>query len=304
MYDWDALARVWSRKRPQQLWRRHSDCVYRELVERWIPKSIGSVLKTDAFDEAFSAGVYPALQPRARTVVAIDVSSTVLAQAQARYSGLRCVCADVRDLPLASGSIDAVVSFSTLDHFESKTDLEAGLRELARVLRPDGTLLLTLDNLACPVIALRRVLPFRLLHALGVVPYHVGWTCGPRRLEGMLEEAGLDVCRTDTIVHCPRLLAVGLAAVLDRTAGSRLHGWFLGMLRRLERLGTLPTRFLTGHFIAVLARKPRVLATDDRSCDRNDHAVRVPFVSPEFAVIDKQPAMPSVGPAFFKSRVR
>jgi ubiquinone/menaquinone biosynthesis C-methylase UbiE len=106
--------------------------------------------------------------------------------------------ADVRRLPFADATFDAVVSLSTLDHFDLHTDIETSLAELVRVLRPGGTLILTLDNLANPIIALRAVLPFRLLQAAGVVPYEIGRTCGPRRLGRFVTRAGLEVVETST----------------------------------------------------------------------------------------------------------
>lgn len=255
-YDWNALAEKWSATRPHALWRRHADSVYVDLLARWLPAAMQTVLKTDAFDEAFSAGVYPELAGRTRAVVTMDVAPTALALARERYRELRCACADVRALPFANLSFDAVVSLSTLDHFDSRAETEAALGELARVLRPGGTFLLTLDNLTNPIIALRAVLPFRLLHALGIIPYQIGWTCGPKRLRRMVARAGLEVIETSAIIHCPRVLAVAVAGVLDRSGNAKLKRAFVRGLGAMEWLRGLPTRFVTGHFVAVLAVKP------------------------------------------------
>jgi len=255
-YDWDALVRGSAETPPQVLWRRHSDSVYRDLVRRWLPSSLHSVLKTDAFDEAVSAGVYPELAQRARAVVAIDVAPTALALARQRYNALLCACTDVRQLPFANEVFDAIVSLSTLDHFDSHDNIKTALAELARVLRPGGAFILTLDNLCNPIIALRAVLPFRLLHAAGVVPYQIGRTCGPSRLRCIVARAGLDVIETTAIVHCPRVLAVALARSLERTGNARLQQVFLAAVAQIERLRAWPTRFVTGHFVAVHARKP------------------------------------------------
>ena len=255
-YDWDALARAWADTRPQALWRRHSDWVWADLLRRWLPSSLHSVLKTDAFDEAVSEGVYSELAQRAGAVVAIDVAPTALMRARERHRALLCACADVRRLPFAGAAFDAVVSLSTLDHFDSHTDIETSLAELVRVLRPGGTLILTLDNLSNPIIALRAVVPFRLLHAAGMVPYQIGRTCGPRRLRRFVTRAGLEVVETSAVVHCPRVLAVALATLLERTGNPRLQRAFLDAAGRMERLRTWPTRFVTGHFVAVRALKP------------------------------------------------
>ena len=70
----------------------------------------------------------------------------------ARNSGIEAVVADVRSLPFAEASFGVVFSGSTLDHFESAADIQRSLGELYRVLRPGGTLILTLDNPANPLI--------------------------------------------------------------------------------------------------------------------------------------------------------
>ena len=76
----------------------------------------------------------------------------------------------MRHLPFAQGAFDGIVSNSTLDHFQSLDDLLVSLKELFRVLRPGGQMILTLDNLSNPIILLRNWLPLRLLKRLKIVP--------------------------------------------------------------------------------------------------------------------------------------
>ena len=239
----------------QPLWRRHSDAVNTALVQRWLPARPRRILKTDLFDEAVSDGVYPALAQRGH-VVGIDRSDAVVAAARARHPALQAVHADVRDLPFADGEFDAVLSLSTLDHFETLAGLSDAVRELHRALAPGGTLLLTLDNAANPAVRLRNALPFRLLHRLGLVPYSVGATCGPATLRRALADAGFRVERVDAVMHAPRAPAVAAAGLLGRHAGPRAQRRFLALLSRLEVLGRLPTRYVTGYFVAARARRP------------------------------------------------
>ena len=255
-YDWDALVRAWADTRPQALWRRHSDSVCADLLRRWLPSSLHSVLKTDAFDEAVSEGVYPELAQRAGAVVAIYVALTALMRARERHRALLCARADVRRLPFRRAAFDAVVSLSTLDHFDSRTDIETSLAELVRVLRPGGTLILTLDNLSNPIIALRAVLPFRLLHAAGVVPYQIGRTCRPAALAALRHARGPRGRRDERRHALPTRACRGAGKVAQRTGNPRLQRAFLDAAGRMERLRTWPTRFVTGHFVAVRALKP------------------------------------------------
>lgn len=117
-------------------------------------------------------------------------------------------------------------------------------------------MILTLDNLANPVIFIRSRLPFRFLHRFRIVPYYVGATCGPTGLRAILAEVGFKLIEVDTIMHCPRVLAVLLARWIEKNTGSDLQRRYLRFLNVFECLSRLPTRFLTGYFIAVRAIRP------------------------------------------------
>jgi SAM-dependent methyltransferase len=238
-----------------RLWRRHSDAINSRLLARWLPPSgMKRVLKTDLFDEAFGDGLVSMLQQRAASVTGIDVSPQVLSAAGARCDGAARVAADVRQLPFADGSFDAVVSLSTLDHFTSHDQITAGVRELGRTLRGGGHLVLTMDNLLNPLVWLRNAVLFPWLHRVGIVPYFVGKTCGPRALRRVVEDAGLRVREVRAVLHCPRVLAVALARRLSG-ADERTRRRFLDTLVRFEHLDRLPTRFFSGYFVAALAVK-------------------------------------------------
>jgi SAM-dependent methyltransferase len=252
---WDLVAHDWAATQPHRLWREYSDRLNATLFERWLPQDkVERLLKTDLFDEATGdKGLFPLLAAKARAVIGVDISLRTLHRAHARHGALRAVGADVCNLPFADHAFEVVVSNSTLDHMESLADLAKGLAELHRVLKRGGQLLLTLDNLSNPAVALRNALPQRLLTALHLVPYYVGATCGPRRLVGMLREAGFAAEQTEAVMHCPRVLAVLAAHGLDRLGGPASKARFLDHLLAWERLSHLPTRFFTGYLIAVKA---------------------------------------------------
>lgn len=255
---WDLVGATWCKLDGQALWRHHSDAVNLKLLARWLPKArLQCLLKTDVFDEAFGEGLYPMLASKAKHVVNMDISISTLEQARARYPELQAVKADVRCLPYADRAFDIVVSNSTLDHFTSRDQIVESLRELSRTLAPNGQLLLTMDNLANPTLWLRNALPFRWLNRLGLVPYYVGVTCGPRRLRRYLKQAGFDMIETTAILHCPRIVAVALSRYVKRRAGEQTQQRFLRLLLSFERLERWPTRYLTGYFVAIRAAKRR-----------------------------------------------
>ena len=253
---WNEIAVDWKSKHRQSLWRRHSDAVNSVLLRKWLPAGrIALLLKTDVFDEAFGDGLYPVLAARADQIIGMDRSTSICEFAESRNEGLTTTVADVRCLPYSDDVFDVIVSNSTLDHFETAGEIIDSLHELHRVVKSDGELLLTLDNRANPVIALRSILPFRLLNRLGIVPYYVGATFGPRRLIQSLQQVGFEVVETSAIMHCPRILAVLLSSMLERYANAPVQRAFLHFLLIFERLQFTPLRFLTGYFVAVKAVK-------------------------------------------------
>lgn len=251
---WDGVLAEWLADERDALWRRHADALHMALVAHWLDiKHPACILKTDLFDEAVSEGL-GLLGARSALAVGMDLSWKVARTAQQRLPVWKVIVADVRRLPFADATFDAIVSNSTLDHFDTPSEIATALGELHRVLRPGGRLLLTLDNAANPIIALRQALPWRLLYRWGIIPYALGATVGPSRLCRMLEDLSFCILETRPILHVPRLFAMRCARRLRR-ASSAKQTRFLERLARWERLSDLPSRWVTGYFIAILASK-------------------------------------------------
>jgi len=179
----------------------------------------------------------------------MDVSTTV-----ATHAAPAVVC-DVRHLPFAAGTWDGVVSLSTLDHFPALEEIRRSLGEIHRTLAPGGRLFVTLDNHANPILWVRSRVPWRLLWRAGLTPYYVGASCGPQACRRLLEEAGFRVKQMRAIVHVPRVVALPLCGVLSRLAPPGVRRRAVRLLLALEWLDRLPSRWLTGHFLAAEAVK-------------------------------------------------
>ena len=254
---WDFVDSSWGKGR-QRLWRKHSDAINCSLVAGWIPEGVsGSILKTDLFDEMVGEGLFSSLLKQAKQFIGVDISLATVRIACARHEGLSGIAADVRRLPFSDGKFDLIVSNSTLDHFEKHESIEESFAEIFRVLREGGQLILTMDNRMNPLVAVRNAIPSWLLKSMRLTPYYVGATWGPRGLRKHLIQAGFEVNELDAIMHCPRVLAVAAAFILERMGPRPLQKLFLQGLSSFEILKYLPTRFLTGHFVAVKAAKKR-----------------------------------------------
>ncbi len=114
------------------------------------------------------------LAPHLDGLVALDGSSAVEAAARnlGTFSNVLVVRADLRTVPLASGSIDMVVCLGVLHHLE---DPRGGFRALVRLLAPEGRILVYLYSrpsefgarrLALSAAAVFRALTVRAPHRL------------------------------------------------------------------------------------------------------------------------------------------
>ena len=87
-----------------------------------------------------------ALARVAASATGVDVAPAAIAHATATYAGVAnasFVEASCTQMPLPDAAFDTVVSFETLEHIEAQ---EAFLDEVARVLAPDGVLVLSCPN--------------------------------------------------------------------------------------------------------------------------------------------------------------
>lgn len=220
-------------------WRRRARREHLDLVESWVGRPTGRWLKTDLYEERQpSRALLPSL-PTA-SWIGMDVSLVVV---RAAGGG---VVADVRRLPFRSGAFDGVLSTSTLDHFDDLADIDVALGELARVLRPGGRLVLTLDNLANPLIRLRNALPRAAARRTRLVPFAVGATHDEAGGRAALERAGFAVESSCHLLHAPHIVGTRLA---------RVRWWEERALPAFTKLASGRLARRTGHFVAFLARR-------------------------------------------------
>ena len=97
----------------------------------------------EVLDIASGEGYGSAMMARqARHVTGVDISPAAVEHAQRRYrmDNLRFVSGSCASIPLPDCAVDVVVSFETIEHH---TEHEQMLREIRRVLRPDGLLIIS-----------------------------------------------------------------------------------------------------------------------------------------------------------------
>lgn len=123
--------------RSGERWAQGAELVYGPIAAELIASSPHPLTGRVVLDAGAGTGAASAALHRRRArAVAVDLSAGMLTWHAA--SRPPCAVADVRALPLGTGSVDDAVAAFVLNHL---TDPGAGLAELARVTRPAGAVL-------------------------------------------------------------------------------------------------------------------------------------------------------------------
>jgi len=259
---WDNVAAAMSRRyHLDSVMADHKRRVHLELLRSWCGASpTGRILKTDLFEEAFGddevLSKWPDPPGRSPPAVGIDISGRICGRARNRLHGMgrtvMAVAGDARRLPFPDGTFDVVFSCSTLDHFLRREDLDAGLREAARVLSRTGRLVLVLDN---PRALLHGVV--RWFGAKGILPFRLGETLEPNELEATAEELGLEVIEQRAVYHVPRMIATSFFRVLRAVRFGFADRFLLGRLAAREERSGRPGEYRTGWYTAACLVKAK-----------------------------------------------
>jgi SAM-dependent methyltransferase len=256
--DWSREWKTAWKPHVDNAWFRYQDDVYAAWWRERVLAGEGDrprVLQTDAFGEACGLPSFQRNGTPMRLTL-MDVSPLILRDAarilERQHVSMPRAATDVRQLAFRSDAFDLVFSPSTLDHFAEVGEIGVALRELHRVLRPGGRLLISLDNPVNPMIRVRQALYRRTGRIGGLIPFRMGPTLSRPRLVDALEQAGFEVQDSRYLLHVPRILGLWLGEWAARSGGDRvgrsLRALFSALDRRLRRL---PTRSWTGHFVAA-----------------------------------------------------
>jgi SAM-dependent methyltransferase len=261
--NWDRIAEKFKGSPPLDAWREYMREIYSRLTRRWLQTAPpGRCLKTDLFEEAICHHYPMADLPDGS--VGMDGSISVVASAKsnlARRGRFHLLVSDLRQSPVRHGALTSILSGSSLDHFATEEELISGLAEVTAGLAPGGVLVLTLDNPQNPLVWIRNHLPYRWLHRLGLVPYFVGRTWNRSRARQQLEDLGLEVTSETAVVHVPRAPAIWLDSLTRSWRSDRFGRMLIRAYLAFEALEFLPTRYMTGYYVAIRAVQPTARQT-------------------------------------------
>ena len=218
-----------------------------DAVLRALDRPPGDVLDAGAGPGRLCAD----LTTRGWTVSGIDRSPEMVARARARVpeAADRLLEGDLRRLPFADESFDAVVASGVLEYVP---DRPAAIEELARVLRRNGIAVLTMPNPLTLCSTWRREFVYpamrladRLFPGGRQAPARRRRPPHPRAFRRMLEATGFEI---EAFVYINYQVAPW---PLDRLLPSAT----VAFARRLERRSARPAWLLASQ-VVVTARKP------------------------------------------------
>ncbi|KUJ85633.1 ubiquinone biosynthesis protein UbiE [Ruegeria marisrubri] len=148
-------------------------------------------------------------------VTGIDPSDDMLSSARERCAGrdnIRLEEGAAEALPFDAGQFDKAVSLQVFEYFD---DMRPALRELHRVLRPGGRLVI--GDMHWGTLCWHSDHPDRMEHMLRIWDGHLAERCVPALLPERLRECGFAADRIEPVTFCDTVLrADGLAALMIR----------------------------------------------------------------------------------------
>jgi SAM-dependent methyltransferase len=158
--------------------------VYQHLAPRCTGREVLEAGCGEGYGADLIAGV-------ARRVIALDYDETAVAHVRARYPRVEVIHGNLTELPLADGSVDAVVNFQVIEHL---WDQARFVGECARVLRSSGLLMVSTPN---------RI-TFSPGRDIPINPFHTR-ELNADELTELLADAGFAPVSLSGVFHGPRL---------------------------------------------------------------------------------------------------
>jgi SAM-dependent methyltransferase len=120
----------------ENYWFRRHEVVYQRLLQRCAGRDVLEAGCGEGYGADMIAGV-------ARRVIAVDYDAATVGYVRVRYPRVEVIHGNLTELPLADGSVDAVVNFQVIEHLWDQTGF---VSECARVLRSSGLLMVSTPN--------------------------------------------------------------------------------------------------------------------------------------------------------------
>lgn len=205
---------------------------FMERLERTLPQD------STVMEAGCGTGQTLALFSRRHTTIALDISPQALVLA-GKVADPELIRGTIFSMPLKDESCDLVYNSGVIEHFREPEN-RAAVREMARVTRPGGRVIIIVPNSFCPWYRLGKWI------AVALNNFEFGYEedYSPARLRGVLEDTRLEV-----------VSSFGLQALLPLATNAR-EILPVGIRRRFGHIETiLPCREYYAYAVGIIARK-------------------------------------------------
>jgi len=227
-----------------------------KLIKKWALTLKGKkILKTDLYEEAFGEDHFLFwLLKQNENTFGMDISYNIAKKAKLRSGEFNttfknCIVSDIRNCAFKDDSFDLIISNSTIDNLQSK-DVPSAFRELRRILKPSGILILTLDNIHNPLYRLG----YTIEKILRTNRHYQGSCYSLKTIKRLAQENKLKILDSTAIVHIPTPFNK-LALFLSKFKTRETEKIIRLSVSLFSKLGNKRINLLTGWFIAAKLTK-------------------------------------------------
>lgn len=176
------------------------------IADFFTPLKEKAFLKTDLWNEAKNTKILFWVRAQGAKTFGMDISPAVvqgaLGQNPNGTAGHFHSVADLRRLPFADDSFEAIYSMGTMEHFP---EYEAALREIHRVLKPQGKAIIGVPNKFDPFLRPAQV---ALLQSLGLYLFGYEKSFSKSNLTSLLNKAGFKIVAQSSLLFMPGILRI------------------------------------------------------------------------------------------------
>jgi len=254
---WDSIAEKTSSLYVNNPFFQHRRNEVLRLINKWGKNNRDlTILKTDLYEEALEPDhLLFNLAKKNGKVWGIDISPRLAKmarqRARQRRAHLNLCVSDVRRLAFKDNKFNLIISTSTLDHFP---EIDVALRELYRVLKPKGLIILTLHNTTNLLVYLM----YKLMKAFRKYPFgYAEGTYSLWKTKQLMTSMGFDIENSTAIIHVPPLLPTIINEIYRRGNSTIPAKICQKIIELSEAIGKSNSflKYLTGYCVAVKGTK-------------------------------------------------
>ncbi len=253
---WDSIAEKTNSHYVRNPFFQHKQNEVLRLIDQWAKTNQdAAILKNDLWEEALEPDplLFDLLKKWQGTGIDISprVAKMASQKARQRRVHLNLCVSDVRRLAFKDNKFDLIISTSTLDHFP---EIDVSLKELYRVLKPNGLIILTLHNATNLLVYLM----FKLMKLFRKYPFfYAEGTYSLRKIKQLMTSTGFTVEDSTAIIHVPPLLPTIINEIYRRGNSKILANICQKIIELSEAIGKGNSflKYLTGYCLAVKGTK-------------------------------------------------